>query len=193
MVSQFEHLKLPRIINIELPRRRRHGGGGGENRTDFIEHGKHLLDQVYSLTEPTKQKTNPFRIDPKLIFKIKATIKLSDDLVNQTGLNILAREPDKAIVVFSSDIELIQFRKRLENYSQITEGPEYSYLDAIDELVPLEREDRIGRLLELKPVQPDELAALDLELWHTGDLKEMKASLEHIAETLNTFPAILFP
>ncbi|MBO1068522.1 MAG: S8 family peptidase [Dolichospermum sp. DEX189] len=193
MVSQFEHLKLPRIINIELPRRRRHGGGGGEKRTDFIEHGKHLLDQVYSLTEPTKQKTNPFRIDPKLIFKIKATIKLSDDLVNQTGLNILAREPDKAIVVFSSDIELIQFRKRLENYSQITEGPEYSYLDAIDELVPLEREDRIGRLLELKPVQPDELAALDLELWHTGDLKEMKASLEHIAETLKYFSSDIVP
>lgn len=193
MVSQFEHLKLPRIINIELPRRRHGGGGGGEKRTDFIEHGKHLLDQVYSLTEPTKQKTNPFRIDPKLIFKIKATKKLSDDLVNQTGLSILAREPDKAIVVFSSDIELIQFRKRLENYSQITEGPEYSYLDAIDELVPLEREDRIGRLLELKPVQPDELAALDLELWHTGDRKEMKASLEHIAETLKYFSSDIAP
>jgi hypothetical protein len=186
MVSQFEHLKLPRIINIELPRRPGRGFGGGK-RSNPVEHGKHLLDQLSGLAETTKQKSNPFRLDPKLIFKIKATKKLSDDLVNQTGLDILAFEPDKTIVVFSSDLELKEFRRRLENYSQITEGPEYSYLGAIDELVPLEREDRIGRLLELKPVQPDELAALDLELWHTGDRKEMKASLEHIAETLEFF------
>ncbi|WP_242034148.1 S8 family peptidase [Richelia sinica] len=174
---------MPRIINIELPRRF-HGGGGGGKRTDFIEHGKHLLDQLSGLTETTKQKSNPFLLDPKLIFKIKATKKLSEDLVNQTGLDVLAFEPDKAIVVFSSDLELREFRRRLENYSQLTEGPEYSYLGAIDELVPLGREDRIGRLLELKPVQPDELAALDLELWHTGNRKEMKASLAHIAEKL---------
>ncbi|MDD1425364.1 S8 family peptidase [Dolichospermum sp. ST_sed9] len=187
MVSQFEHLKLPRIINIELPRRpgRRFGG---EKRGDFIEHGKHLLDQLSGLTEPKKQNSNPFdRFDPKLIFKIKTTQKLSDDLVNQTGLDILAFEPDKAIVVFSSDLELKEFRRRLENYSQIIEGNKYEYLGAIDELVPLEREDRIGRLLELKPVQLGELVALDLELWHTGDRKEMKASLEHIAETLEFF------
>ncbi|WP_271796519.1 S8 family peptidase [Dolichospermum planctonicum] len=186
MVSQFEHLKLPRIINIELPRRPGRGFGGGK-RSNSVEHGKHLLDQLSGLAETTKQKSNPFRLDPKLIFKIKATKKLSDDLVNQTGLDILAFEPDKTIVVFSSDLELKEFRRRLENYSQITEGPEYSYLGAIDELVPLEREDRIGRLLKLKPVQPDELAALDLELWHTGDRQEMKASLEHIAETLEFF------
>ena len=187
MVSQFEHLKLPRIINIELPRRPGRWFGGGK-RSNSVEHGKHLLDQLSGLTEPKKQKSNPFRrLDPKLIFKIKATKKLSDDLVNQTGLDILAFEPDKTIVVFSSDLELKEFRRRLENYSQITEGPEYSYLGAIDDLVPLEREDRIGRLLELKPVQPDELAALDLELWHTGDRQEMKASLEHIAETLEFF------
>ncbi|WP_242045280.1 S8 family peptidase [Anabaena catenula] len=184
---------MPRIINIELPRRRHRGGGGGEKRTDFIEHGKRLLDQISGLTEPTNQNSNPFRLDPKLIFKIKAAKKLSDDLVNQIALNILAREPDKAIVVFSSDMELIQFKKRLENYSQITEGHEYSYLGAIDELVPLEREDRIGRLLELKPVQSNELAALDLELWHTGDRKEMKASLEHIAETLKYFSSDIAP
>jgi hypothetical protein len=192
MVSHFEHLKLPRIINIELPRRQKPGFGGGK-RTNPVEHGRHLLDQLSGLSESTKQKSNPFRLDPKLIFKIKAHQKLSDDLVNQTGLDILAFEPDKAIVVFSCDLELKEFRKRLENYSQITEGPEYSYLGAIDDLVPLEREDRIGRLLELKPVQPGELAALDLELWHTGDRKEMKASLEHIAETLEYFSSDTTP
>lgn len=189
MVSQFEHLKLPRTINIELPRRPGRSFGGGK-RSNPVEHGKHLLDQLSGLTEPKKQKSNPFRrLDPKLIFKIKATKKgsIEDKDLTRTGLDILAIEPDKAIVVFSSDLELKEFKRRLENYSQITEGNKYEYLGAIDDLVPLEREDRIGRLLELKPVQPGELAALDLELWHTGDRQEMKASLAHIAETLEFF------
>jgi hypothetical protein len=191
MVSQFEHLKLPRTINIELPRRPGRGFGGGK-RSNPVEHGKHLLDQLSGLTEPKKQQSNPFRLDPKLIFKIKATKKLSDE-VNQTGLDILAIEPDKAIVVFSSDLELKEFKRRLENYSQITEGNKYEYLGAIDDLVPLEREDRIGRLLELNPVQPGELVALDLELWHTGDRQEMKASLAHIAEKLKDFSSDTAP
>ncbi|WP_417040293.1 S8 family serine peptidase [Cylindrospermopsis raciborskii] len=187
MVSQFEHLKLPRIINIELPRRSERGFGGGK-RADYIEHGKSLLNQLSGLSESTKHKSNPFRLDPKLIFKIKLTKQGSfrDEDVTKTGLDILAREPDKAIVVFSSDLELKEFKRRLENYSQITEGPEYSYLGAIDDLVRLEREDRIGRLLELNPVQPGELAALDLELWHTGDRKEMRKYLDDIADVLKS-------
>ncbi|WP_158318350.1 hypothetical protein [Anabaena sp. PCC 7108] len=51
MVSQFEHLKLPRIINIELPRRRSHGGGGSGKRADFIEHGKHLSTRTELITQ----------------------------------------------------------------------------------------------------------------------------------------------
>jgi hypothetical protein len=187
MGSQFEHLKLPRIINIELPRRSS-GGFGGAKRTDVSEHGKQLLDQISSLIEPVKQKASPFRLDPKLIFKIKVAEKhsFSDNLVTQIGLNVLAREPNKAIVVFSSDNELTEFKKRLENYSQIKDGPKYEHLGAIDELVPLEPEDRIGRLLDIKRVQSGELAALDLELWHTGDRKEMRKYLDDIADVLES-------
>lgn len=184
MVSKFEHLKLPRI-NIELPRRS-NPGFGGNKRPNITEHSKHLLGQISILTEPVKEKTNPFRLDPKLIFKLKIAKKgyISDDLVTLTGLNCLAREPNKAIVVFSSDNQLTEFKKRLENYSKIKDGPKYEYLGAIDDVVPLEREDRIGRLLELKPVESDELAALDLELWHTGDRQEMQKYLDDITETL---------
>jgi hypothetical protein len=194
MVSQFEHLKLPRIINIELPRRQRPGFGGGK-RANPVEHGKSLLNQLSGLSESTKQKSNPFRLDPKLIFKIKVAKKSSfrDEDLTKTGLDILAREPDKAIVVFSSDMELKEFRRRLENYSQITEGNKYEYLGAIDDLVPLEREDRIGRLLELNPVEAGELAALDLELWHTGDRNEMQKYLDDITDVLESLSSDTAP
>jgi len=187
MVSQFEHLKLPKI-NIELPRRSTGGGGGGTPRSDRSTHGRQLLEQISTLIQPIKQKTSPFRLDPKLIFKIKLAKKgnLSEDELTKTGLTFLAREPNlnKAIVVFSSDNELTEFKKRLENYSGIKTDHKYEYLEAIDELVPLEAQDRIGRLLELEPFQPGELAPLDLELWHTGDRQEMKRSLDSIAEVL---------
>jgi hypothetical protein len=147
------------------------------------------------LIEPVKEKTSPFRLDPKLIFKIKIAEKgyFSEDMVTQAGLNLLACEPNKAIVVFSSDNQLTEFKRRLEYYSQIQEGPKYEYLGAIDELVPLEREDRIGRLLQLKPVELGELTALDLELWHTGDRTEMRKYLDDIAEVLESLPSDTAP
>lgn len=194
MVSKFDHLKLPRI-NIESPRRSAARGGFGGTKRDVSEHGRRLLNQLPPLIEPVKEKTSPFRLDPKLIFKIKIAEKgyFSEDMVTQAGLNLLACEPNKAIVVFSSDNQLTEFKRRLENYSQIQEGPKYEYLGAIDELVPLEREDRIGRLLQLKPVELGELTALDLELWHTGDRTEMRKYLDDIAEVLESLPSDTAP
>jgi Subtilase family len=60
-------------------------------------------------------------------------------------------------------------------------------LDAIEALVPLEPSDRIGRLLELEPIQASELAALDLELWHTGDRAEMNKYLDDLDQVLRNW------
>jgi Subtilase family len=189
-VSQFEHLELPRT-SIELPRRGRGGGGFGSRRSDRGSHGRQLLDQISGLTQRSKQKTSPFRLNPKLIFKIKLSPDgtLQESALSPLGLTLLAQEPkaNKAIVVFTSDEELTQFRSRLEAYSGISDSEyEYGHLDAIEAIVPLEPSDRIGRLLELEPLQVDELAALDLELWHTGDKAEMRKKLDDWDEVLRS-------
>lgn len=190
-MSQFEHLELPRT-SIELPRRGRGGGGFGSRRSDRGSHGRQLLDQISGLTQRSKQKISPFRLNPKLIFKIKlspdGTLQESD--LSPLGLILLAQEPkvNKAIVVFTSDEELTQFRSRLEAYSGISDSEyEYGHLDAIEALVPLEPSDRIGRLLELEPIQASELAALDLELWHTGDRAEMNKYLDELDHVLRSW------
>jgi Subtilase family len=190
-VSQFEHLELPRT-SIELPRRSRGGGGGGTRRSDRNSHGGQLLEQVSALTQRSKQKTSPFRLNPKLIFKIKLSSDgtLQESALSPLGLTLLAQEPkaNKAIVVFTSDEELTQFRSRLEIYSGISESQyEYGHLDAIEALVSLEPSDRIGRLLELEPLQAHELAALDLELWHTGDRAEMNKYLDDLDQVLKSW------
>ena len=190
-MSQFEHLELPRT-SIELPRRGRGGGGFGSRRSDRGSHGRQLLDQISGLTQRSKQKISPFRLNPKLIFKIKLSPDgtLQESALSPLGLILLAQEPkvNKAIVVFTSDEELTQFRSRLEAYSGISDSEyEYGHLDAIEALVPLEPSDRIGRLLELEPVQASELAALDLELWHTGDRAEMNKYLDELDHVLRSW------
>lgn len=187
MAGQFEHLPLPKI-NIQLPRRAGGGGFGKKKRDDRETHGRQLLSQISGLTQSVKERKSSFRLDPKLIFKVKLAkdFNLSEDDLTKSGLTLLGREPvaNKAIVVFASDEELTEFRSRMENYCGIKTEHKYDYLDAIEALVPLEPQDRLGRLLELEPLQANEIAALDLELWHTGDRAEMQKYIDQIRQDL---------
>ena len=189
MTSQFEHLPLPKT-DIQFPKRKKPGFGGGSNRSDRSTHGKNLLNQVISLSQRPKQKASAFRLDPKLIFKIKLSkdALFSEDNLEIMGLTLLGQEPkaNKAIVVFSSDQELLEFRNRLENYSGIRTEFQYDYFDAVEALVPLEPEDRLGRLLVLEPLPSNEITPLDMQLWHTGDPKEMNQYLNDIHEVLQS-------
>ena len=188
-MSKFEHLELPKT-NIELPRRSVNGFGKRGSRSNRGSHGRKLLDQSGSLVQRPRRKTSPFRLNPKLIFKLQLSQNgyLSEDKLPPMGLTLLAQEPSasKAIVVFSDDEQLSEFRNRLETYSA-DDGFEYSYLDAIEDLVPLEPQDRIGRLLELEPMPADQIAALDLELWHTGDNREMRELINTLDQFLTDF------
>ncbi len=189
-MSEFEHLQLPKT-SIELPRRARGGGGGGSPRSDRSHHGQQLLTQISALTEKTKRQTSQFRLNPKLIFKIKLAQDktLQDSDLPPLGVTLLAREPkvNKATVVFTSDNELTDFRARLEVYSDADNDTQYGYLDAIEALIPLAPEDRTGRLLELEPVQAGEMAALDLDLWHTGDKAEMRKYIDDLDDVLRNW------
>ncbi|EKU96697.1 subtilisin-like serine protease [Leptolyngbya sp. PCC 7375] len=188
-MSEFEHLELPKT-SIELPRRSPGGFGGRRADRNRGSHGRKLLDQAGGLVQRPKRETSPFRLNPKLIFKLRLSQEgyLSEDELPPMGLTLLAQEPNanKAIVVFSDDEQLSEFRNRLDTYSS-ADGFDYAYLDAIEDLVPLEPQDRIGRLLALEPLQANELAALDLELWHTGDNPEMRERINELDHFLTDF------
>ncbi len=188
-MSEFEHLELPKT-SIELPRRSGSGFGRGSTRNNRGSHGRKLLEQAGSLVQRPRREASPFRLNPKLIFKLRLSQDgyLAEEKLSPLGLTLLAQEPsaNKAIVVFSSDDQLSNFRNRLETYSGVNDF-DYAYLDAIEDLVPLEPSDRLGRLLELEPVQESELAALDLELWHTGNIPEMRQYLDDLDDFLRNY------
>ena len=134
-----------------------------------------------------EKKQHLIGINPKLIFKIK--VRKNDSLENHLpslGLNLLAKEPKakQAIVVFGDDNHLTEFQNRLNSYTGTTDGLKYDYLDDIEELVPLESEDRIGPLLKLNPLEPSSVVPLDMELWHTGNKEELKTYIDGIDNVL---------
>ncbi|MBD2151078.1 S8 family peptidase [Pseudanabaena sp. FACHB-1277] len=188
-MSKFEHLKLP-VTTINLPKRSKGGGSSGGTNRDRSSHGQKLSDQVLGLLKRPEKERSLFTINPKLIFKIKLAPKsiLPEASLPGIGLTLLAQESSeqKAIVVFSSEQELTNFQEKLKVYSNVGEGYDYGYLDVIEDIVPLEPQDRVGRRLELEPLEANELVALDLELWHTGDLVEMKTYLDNLDEVLRT-------
>ena len=189
-MSEFEHLELPKT-DIELPRRSRNPPPGYGNRGGGRgNHGRKLQGQADSLVQRPRRENSPFRLNPKLIFKLTLSqdARSPEERLPSMGLTLLAQEPkaNKAIVVFSNDEELTEFRDRLSTYSSDT-GPQYAEFDAIEDLVPLEPSDRLGRLLELEPMQAGELAALDLELWHTGDIPEMRQYLDDLDDFLRNY------
>ncbi len=189
MNNKFEHLPFNRIEG-SLPRRSHGGGSGGEKRTDRRSQGIQIISQIGEIKKIVQEQHSKFSLDPKLIFKIRLSDKrnLTDDDLGKSGLSVLEKQPkaNQAIVVFSTDLELTEFTNRLEQYSGLKPGSEYGYLDAIESICPLEAEDRIGRLLELQPLELEEVALLDLELWHTGDRNEMSKYLSDIEEVLKS-------
>lgn len=194
-MDNYEHLPLHKVES-QLPRRKsKPGGFGGEKRGDRRSHGSHLLTQVAVLNQKFEEKPRPFGINPKLIFKIK--LRKNDSIENHLpslGLHLLEKAPKvhQAIVVFADDDHLTEFKNRLKSYAGvIPNGHEYAYLDYIEELVRLEPEDRIGPLLKLDPLKPGEVVPLDMELWHTGNRKELNNYIDEVDNFLRNIDSQL--
>lgn len=186
-MTHYEHLQLPKV-EVQLPKKPKPGFGKKESRSDRTSHGTVLLSQVSALSQKFKENQRPLGINPKLIFKIK--LRPNDELEKNLpflGLHLLAKEPKakQAIVVFADDDRLSEFQNHLNSYAGlIPDSRQYAYLDDVEALVPLEPEDRKGPLLKLDPLKSGHVVPLDMELWHTGDRKEMNDYINAVDEFL---------
>ncbi|MGL4499855.1 MAG: S8 family peptidase [Planktothrix sp.] len=186
-MTHYEHLQLPKV-EVKLPKKPNPGFGKKESRSDRASHGTVLLNQVSALSQKFEEKERRLGINPKLIFKIK--LRPNDELeknLPSLGLHLLAKEPKakQAIVVFADDDRLSEFQNHLNSYAGlIPDSPQYGYLDDVEALVPLEPEDRKGPLLKLDPLKSGNVVPLDMELWHTGERKEMDDYINAVDEFL---------
>ena len=105
---------------------------------------------------------------------------LSEEEWERVGLAMLGQDDGEAVVLFSSDGELKEFRRSLAAYAgPIPEGqsnPAYaSLIGAIEEFRPLGPKDRIGPQLRNEGfwgmenfADATRRHAVDVELWDTG-------------------------
>ena len=136
MPRDLDHLELPRV-RMPLPRRL-HGGGRPPAR-EKEEHGGHLLLETEEVMEEHKKTARPRGITPTLVFRLKMHrgADIEEDILRRMGLYIISKDADKAVVVFSSDEALGEFKRYLAEYSGQIPGHAYAFLAGIDDVIPL--------------------------------------------------------
>ncbi|MEW6130857.1 MAG: S8 family peptidase [Acidobacteriota bacterium] len=183
MARNLEHLELP---SWEQPlQRRRQSRGRYVERDSRQEHGQMLIEQAEQIANrlQQRQQTAPQGINPKLIFKLQLNPKgyLDERQLEQMGLQMLARDSRRAVVVFPDESTLNELRRRLRSYAQ---EEQYQGLAAIDAIQELSSGDRLGSMLRIQPLENDEFASLDIELWHTGNRQKCQQNIGEIQNFL---------
>lgn len=192
-MAQYDHLPLIRQP-ILLERRKRPGFGINPAR----EQGSHGAKVKTGLDAAVADARRPRaeNVDPSLILRVKLSGLVADEDWERLGLEVLSRDPDKTVVLFSSDSELTKFRARVDAYlGPVPEGqkhPVYAgIINAIDEVGPLTPGDRIGRRLRAAGFTSPanfggaEPQLVDIEIWDIGTAPERAAKaqmIEHLIE-----------
>ena len=188
-MPDLPHLPLRRV-EYEAPRKKRPGFGGTTPR-DFRTHGGILRSQVTDAVQQATRQARPIAIDPGLILRVRLSGNIDEDTWRNAGLTLIGKDDDRVLVLFASDTELTEFRRRLEAYQS---GPPQGQKNApfaamfanIDEVGRIQPIDRIGRLLKSERIeQPDAFVdgttyTVDLELWHTGDIQDCRRRLDQV-------------
>ena len=183
MDRTLDHFELPRWQ--EPLARRLRGGGRPPSRESTRRHGELLVQQAEETVNRLRARLHsaPQGINPKLIFRLDLHPhgNLSIQQIAQLGLRVLAIDSSGAIVVFPDLPTLDELRRRLREYAGIDpEGHQYSYLASIEAISVLTRADRTGARLASRPLAEGEVAALDVELWHTGNYEDVRAEVDEI-------------
>jgi hypothetical protein len=190
-VPELPHLILPRV---ESERPRKKTGYGRPPARDHRGHGELIRTEVETVLDHFRSRRPPQGINPNLILRIKLNPKsiVEESIWERSGLTLLSVDKDKTLVLFSSDQDLVDFRRRLAEYQG---GPSherqktaphsqiFANIDGVGEIRPM---DRIGRLLKSQGMtDPTQFLegtnyVIDLELWDLGTRELCEAKLNEI-------------
>lgn len=182
MARDLPHLVLPEL-EFSAERRRRQGGGRAKPRGDPLAHAARIAGELTDVAGQlvVRRSNPPLGINPRLVFRIdlQPGAGLDDTKLAGMGLHILAADGLGRIVVFPDDETVGRLRDHIRVYSE-TQGKRYGDINAVELVRPLGPEDRVGRRLRRRPLDEQEVASLDVELWHTGDRLEMLELVDQI-------------
>lgn len=90
------------------------------------------------------------------------------DEMSRAGIEVISPSPDKKgyWIVFAEDEKLSEFKRRLNLHVQ---EDKYKFLYAVNNLLDIPPEEKIGESLQKEPFKVDERSSLNLELWRMED------------------------
>lgn len=137
--------------------------------------------------ESLQRRVLPVGVDPSLILRVRMEALPTDADWEAADLTVLSVDIDKTLVLFSSDQELTEFRRRLDAYQS---GPPLNQINApyaslfanISEIGVVGPKDRIGSALRSEGFTgeddflDEDTYNVDIELWDLGgrNLREDK-------------------
>lgn len=112
-------------------------------------HGPKLEEDLDRTVAAHRNRPATDGIDPSLILRIKTVAPIEETEWEKLGFTVLASEADSSIVLFASDAEMTEFRRRIAAYQADPppnqKHPQYSgFCAAIEEIGELSAVDRIG-------------------------------------------------
>lgn len=181
MADRLPHLPLP-VVREGLPKKKGRKGQyprPEKERTDVerAAFGAKALDESNKIIEDFLKWKDRYGdvINPALIFKIEANSPINEKALEGMGVKVLSVDYKDAVVVFAADEHLTEFKNVIEQHAGFKEGNKYTFIDAFEEIHKIEPEDKIGIRLKKEPLKDEEIAILDIGLWHLG--KEYKGQI----------------
>jgi len=189
-MPNLPHLILPRA-EFDLPRKKT--GFGRAPAREHGSHGQELAAELQEVLRAFRARTRPAGINPSLILRVRLNPQagIDEDAWERGGLTLLSADQDKTLVLFSSDADLSDFRRRLTEYQQgpppeQKSPPHAQVFAAIDQISEIHPEDRIGRLMcaegvnSLAAIDEDRNYIVDVELWDLGTRDSNRGKVEEL-------------
>jgi len=189
-MPNLPHLILPRA-EFNLPRKKT--GFGRPPERAHGSHGQALENELDVVLAEFRSRGRPAGIDPSLILRVQLNPQagVDEEAWERNGLALLSVDEKKTLVLFSSDTELSDFRRRLVEYQQGPPphqkgAPHNQMFASIDQIDGIRPEDRIGRLLRTEGVDGPEAIedekeyVVDVELWNLGSRDANRAKVAEL-------------
>lgn len=177
MTERLLHLPLP--VTVEGLAKKRGGGHsepekkrGDAERAAF---GKKVLDESDRIIESLLKWKDKYgdKIDPALIFKIEANSPINESDLDRMGLKVLGTDYKDTVVVFADDEHLTEFKRMMGEHSgeipPNQKNAKYAFIHAFEDIRKVTPDEKKGVRLKKEPLKGEEIAILDIELWHLGE------------------------
>ncbi|MDX2264794.1 MAG: S8 family peptidase [Hyphomicrobiales bacterium] len=194
-MAEFDHLPLVRLPRLE-PHRKTGGFPPPPSRNRKVWGARIRSELDRAVVAQVSRQAIP-GIDPSLILKVSMTSNLAEEEWRRSGFQILAQDRARVLILFSTDLELTEFRRRLESYQSgpLTDkgNPSHNGLLAhIENVESISPEDRLGPRIQQQGIESitsidgRKSFIVDVEVWSAESRLSCEVRTGKIIEFVET-------